>query len=160
MSGSFARFDDVRLYTRQPSAKDGSKCRGVVTRKILAMLCLAVLGACAESGLRTNVAGIPKPTATWLIGGWVLEGDSCDSDAGLFYRPDGSWVALGTAGTWRLDGSRIVTKVTFQEDGPDEAAQSVGSARRIEVITVTGPDSYVSKGPDGSTKRLLRCPAH
>lgn len=131
-----------------------------MTRQIVAMLCLAVLGACAEPRSRTSVTGTPMPTAKWLIGGWVLEGDSCESDAGLFYRPDGSWVTLGSTGTWRLDGHHIITKVTFQEDGSDEAEQPVGSTRRIELITVTGPDSYISKGPDGATKRLLRCPAH
>lgn len=131
-----------------------------MTRQIVAMLCVVVLGACAEPGLRPSVAGAPKLTGKWLIGGWVLEGDSCESDAGLFYRPDGTWIALGTAGTWRLEGNRIVTNVTFQEDGPDEAVQSGGSSRRVEAITVTGPNSFIAKGSDGSTNRLLRCPAH
>ncbi len=115
---------------------------------------LVLLGACAQ---------LPRPLApsevsrSWLIGGWVPEGESCESDAGVRYDADGRWVAYEAAGTWHLEGSSLVTIVT--EKWTDGAEVGVPAPERhVEQLEASGVDWYRSRWADGSMVTLRRCP--
>jgi hypothetical protein len=116
--------------------------------------CLAALGACAGPGALRNSA---TPTAQWLVGGWVLQGDSCSSDAGVIYRPDGSWSSYETAGRWQLQGSKLVTTITA--DGGQEPTGTAVPRQIVEKIDVVGPNTFVASPGSGAKKILVRCPA-
>ena len=93
----------------------------------------------------------------WLIGGWIPQGESCESDAGVRYDADGTWTAYEGAGTWRLNGFKLLTVVTEKwtdgEEVPVKAAE-----HHVERIEAVGPDSYRSHRIDGTVVTLQRCP--
>ncbi|HJQ17217.1 MAG TPA: hypothetical protein VJ859_09465 [Allosphingosinicella sp.] len=119
-------------------------------RKITVIFAFAALGGCAL--LR------PERPATlggsWLVGGWVLKGESCDSDAGVIYGADGKWSSYGASGTWRLDRGRILVDVRS-----DEARRLDPPLHYVEQIERIGPDEYLARRGDGNVQRLVRCPA-
>lgn len=123
--------------------------------RFLTLAILVLMGACAQ--LPRTAAGAPfMPSARWMIGGWVPEGQSCESDAGVIYRQNGTWAAYGVSGTWRINGSTVVFLVTEDDEDPKV---SVGKpVRHSEQIKVLGPDRYQTRGDDGKVLTLRRCP--
>jgi hypothetical protein len=126
-------------------------------RNPLALGLIAVVAACASTPV-----SFPPPSgplsASWLAGGWVPEGESCASEAGIVYRSDGKWFAEGVAGSWRIEGSRIVTWLTERWEDGRIAERLAEPERSVQLIQVTGPDSYISRPDDGSVYRMSRCP--
>ena len=116
---------------------------------------LVLLAACAP--LPSGQAGSNPVSRTWLIGGWVPQGESCESDAGVRYNADGTWVAYESAGTWSLDGSSLLSVVT-QRSADGEEVPLQPSELHIERIEALGPDAYRSRWADGTVMTLQRCP--
>lgn len=115
---------------------------------------LVLLGACAQ---------LPRPSLSsdvsrsWLVGGWVPEGESCESDAGVRYDAGGTWVAYEAAGFWHLEGSNLVTIVTERwMDGADVEVSA--PERHVEELEPLGADRYRSRWADGTVVTLGRCP--
>lgn len=113
-----------------------------------------LLGACAQ---------LPRPSEPsevsrgWLIGGWVPEGESCESDAGVRYDADGTWVAYEAAGTWHLESSSLVTIVTERwMDGADVDVPA--PERHVQQLEALGADRYRSRWTEGTIVTSLRCP--
>jgi hypothetical protein len=121
----------------------------------MAFALLALLsGACAQTPANNQGAALSE---RWLVGGWVPEGENCASDAGIVYNVDRTWAAEGTIGTWSIDGGRIVTLITQQDDG-ETGMRPVAPTRNVQRIEVTGADGFVSRMDDGSVLRWVRCP--
>ena len=116
---------------------------------------LILLGACTHVPLPQ---GPPSPVVSrsWLVGAWVEETQNCESDAGINYRADGTWSAYETNGTWRLEGSTLVSVVTERSWGGAETPVRVAepSAHRIQIV---GPNAYKALWERGSAI-YLRCP--
>lgn len=122
----------------------------------IALALLALLGACAEAP-RPDQSAPARVTADWLIGHWAPDGQSCESDAGVRYDRDGTWVAYETAGTWRIEGSSLVSTVTHEWPG-DAEVRLPAPERHVAQIEVLGPDTYRSRWADGTVMTLDRCP--
>jgi hypothetical protein len=84
-----------------------------------------------------------------------LKGDSCDSDAGVLYRPDGRWISYGVAGSWRVKGDRIILLVETEDNG--EARRIDPPIRYDERVQILGPNEFVARRTDGPERRLVRC---
>lgn len=117
-----------------------------------------MLRAVSLATLLIVVGCAPGPRqGDWLVGGWVLEGDSCESDAGVEYHPDGTWQAYGTGGQWRLVGDRLESTITERWEDEGEPSVSVAPPERFaETVTPLGPDRYRAK--NGDERVLVRCP--
>jgi hypothetical protein len=119
----------------------------------MALAIIIALGACGQ---------LPRPdradvSRSWLIGGWVPQGENCESDAGVRYDANGTWIAYEAAGTWRLQGSSLVSVVT--EKWMDGAEVPLSAPERHVIrIELLGPDIYQSRWADGTVVRLRRCP--
>ena len=100
--------------------------------------------------------GERKPSTAWLVGGWVPEGESCESDAGVRYDADGTWASYEAAGTWRLQGSSLVSVITRAWTEGAEVPM-LRPERHVERIEVLGPDKYRSRYEDGNVTTLVRC---
>lgn len=118
---------------------------------------LTVLGACARSDRDHPEAGAGL-SSQWLVGGWVLKGDACESDAGVIHRPDGSWHADGASGSWRLEKGELTYAVTEEEDDRGRVRRVDPPVHHVERMEIVGSDEYISRRSDGSVRRLTRCP--
>lgn len=120
-----------------------------------ALSLLAALGACATPGPR-GVTGRPPPTINreWLLGGWVLQGQNCDSDAGVLYRSDGTWASYGAAGTWRLDRNRLALSIAGSRHAKPRPPETY-----VEEIEVQGADRFVAHRQGIPDRRFVRCRA-
>jgi hypothetical protein len=94
----------------------------------------------------------------WLVGYWIPEGESCESDAGVIYEPNGTWSAYGASGRWTLSNGAIISDVTERLEDGDEVKKLSTPQKHIEKIEALGPDKYVSRWEDGTVVRLSRCP--
>jgi hypothetical protein len=117
-------------------------------KHILILASFAALSACGLSRPEQAIT----PSKAWLVGGWVIEGQSCDSDAGIIYAADGRWTSYGASGTWRLDRNRILAEVTHDDEGLSRSDRS-----HVERIEEIGRDSYLARRDDGSSLRMRRC---
>jgi hypothetical protein len=128
-------------------------------RTRLLLVGLAVLGACAGAGDRPDTTSGLKLSKSWLIGGWVLAGESCESDGGVLYQPNGSWVAEGAAGTWRVEDGRLFSTVTDEESDGGETSRLDPPIAYSEDVELKGADAFVARRDDGTVRRMERCPA-
>jgi hypothetical protein len=128
--------------------------------KLLSLaICLATLAACVgprERGLERGPAA-PLLSKQWLAGGWVLEGEACESDAGIIYRSDGSWIADGAAGRWKIDNSRLVTVIAEEEDNVGTMVRLDPPLRKVEEIASAEANTIQIRGENGDIRRLKRC---
>ena len=131
---------------------------GALAGALLAAALISGLGACARPERDRPADGVPQLSRQWLVGGWVLEGDACDSDAGVIHRPDGSWYAHGTSGAWRIEGGALVYLVTDAEDDDGAPSAIEPPERHSEQVRILGPDAYEATREDGTVRRLVRCP--
>lgn len=79
----------------------------------------------------------------WLVGPWIPAGTDCESDAGISFGSDRSWVAYNAAGTWKLEDRILVLLTTHHWDSGGEWSETLTEVQSdTEIIEVTGPDSY------------------
>ena len=104
-----------------------------------------------------GASGTGEHRPAWLIGNWVGESENCESDAGVRYNADGSWSAYGSAGTWKLDGSRLVIRTTSRWEIGGET-DLPGRSVHVQQVEVLGPDLFRSRWQDGTQMTLRRCP--
>jgi hypothetical protein len=123
--------------------------------RVLCSAALVLLGACTQVP-QIDTGASQELSLRWLIGGWVPEGESCESDAGVRYNGNGTWVAYEAAGTWRIEGPTIVSIVTERWADGAEVPVTAGK-RHVERIEVLGPNTYQSRWQDGTVVKLRRC---
>lgn len=100
-----------------------------------------------------------SPSKAWLVGHWIPVGAHCESDAGVVFRSDESWLAYQSAGTWALEGQTLVTLTTHRWESGDGIEETLTDAERhAERIKVIGPDAYRSYRADGDIVEMRRCP--
>ena len=119
------------------------------------MLVAAFLSGCSTA----SGFGGASPSRDWLIGGWVPAGAHCESDAGISFRADGSWIAYQEAGTWTLAGNLLSTATTRRwESGEGKEEKLAVPERHSQRITAEGNDAYRSHQPGGEVLEMRRCP--
>ena len=111
-------------------------------------------------GCSTTVASQDaSPRTDWLVGHWVPVGANCESDAGLAFHSDGSWLAYESAGTWTLEGEMLVTSITHRWESGDGIEMKLPEPERhSESIQVIGPNAYQSHRSDTENVEMRRCP--
>jgi hypothetical protein len=112
----------------------------------------ASLSACAP--LDNPAAAI---SAASLVGGWVPRGELCEGDAGIIYEADGRWTPYGSAGTWRIVRSTLISNVTEEWEDEQPPVRLEKPRTYVRTIEVIGPDSYRSTGGNGSVTEMTRC---
>jgi hypothetical protein len=125
------------------------------------LVSLLALGACVSpraTDVAREGAHAPPLSERWLTGGWVLEGESCESDAGIIYNRNGSWIADGAAGRWKIKDGRLETIIVEQEDDAGAMIRLDPPARTSEVIDDAAADLYQIRSENGTVRRLTRCP--
>ena len=118
----------------------------------IALVGLFALGACTGTDIGTAKDPGTPVTPQWLIGGWVLRGQSCDGDAGVVYRADGSWIAEGISGAWRVRGRDLILKVTSR-DGAE------GPSRFVDRVEIIDRNTFRARRDRGPTRVFTRCHA-
>jgi hypothetical protein len=130
-------------------------------RMPFALPALLAVAACAESAANNNTGTstnnrAPELSDRWLIGGWVPEGESCESDAGMVFDADHSWASEGTSGTWSIEGRTIVTVATQRDDG-ESGMQNIAAERSVQQVQEVSREGFVSRLEDGTVIRWGRC---
>lgn len=125
---------------------------------------VAATGACNRSGTSasnatnsTNSAAAPAPQqqaaaapaaagSQWIVGRWT-EGTCDPNQTDADFRADGTLVAEGDTGTWRLDGETL----TITKDGESRS-------ERI-IVRQSGPDMAMvdPANPTREVDRMKRC---
>lgn len=120
----------------------------------IALLAAVVAAGCAQASARS---GAPTLSETWLVGGWVPEGESCESDAGMILNADRTWASEGVVGTWRIARDRIIMTATERDDGgPRE--RIVPPERHVQRVETVEQHAFVARHDDGTVIRWVRCP--
>jgi hypothetical protein len=95
---------------------------------------------------------------SWMVGTWGWQnagekGNDCRSDHATTYFRDGTFEFIGQAGTWRIEGSRLIETVTDPGEAGDPADRGKSTAihfKRLRpgVLQVAG--EYPGK--------MIKCP--
>jgi hypothetical protein len=118
---------------------------------------LLIVGAAALAACAPPKDPFAAISAEWLVGGWVPPGEHCEGDAGVIYEPDGTWTSYGSAGTWRIEGSKLMTRVTEEWEDEQPPVRLEKPKTYVQTIEVIGPDGYRSTAQDRSVIELTRC---
>lgn len=108
-----------------------------------------------------NLEARVPPTRAWLLGTWVFA-SSCETDNYITYNADGTFNALGTSGTYTLEGDvlREVWMVTHPQPGDDPSAVDRPirpPSTHSFTIERTGENSTTMEGSSGEKNSLIRC---
>ena len=92
-----------------------------------------------------------------IVGTWSSAGGSCDSDLRERYMPKGRFETLNSSGTWSLQGSQLIVRVTNAGE-MGEALAPVSPAHTTVVTLVTiNQRNRSERWPDGSVRWAIRC---
>lgn len=100
-----------------------------------------------------------RPAADWLVGAWAPEARMCASDGGVVFNKDGTYYASGINGTWRIEGSNLVSLLTQRGESGEEPKTLRPPERNIERFTLVRQNAYHTVADDGSKYSNVRCPA-
>lgn len=93
----------------------------------------------------------------WLIGGWIPSGQNCASDGGVIYNSDGTYMSLGQVGTWKLEGTTLVTLENEHMNDDGEWEKLAHPVRSTERFTIAKQDEYRTVDDKGGRYHNLRC---
>ncbi|HEV7659955.1 MAG TPA: toll/interleukin-1 receptor domain-containing protein [Allosphingosinicella sp.] len=101
----------------------------------------------------------PPPPAggEWILGSWILTGESCSGREGATYGTDHNWATAGGGGTWSIEGN-ILTNITYYRVRQgSRVPRDPPMTARYEALSIT-PQEILLRFPDGSERSLYRCP--
>jgi hypothetical protein len=93
-----------------------------------------------------------------LVGGWSSDIRSCEGDSGISYNADGSWIAGGNSGTWRIEGNKLITTIIEEGEMGDESVK-LKTPKRIVTTIVRLDDKLTEKNENGAVYTSVRCPS-
>jgi hypothetical protein len=102
----------------------------------------------------------PAPAATsrgasWLVGRWISRGGSCDSDEGIAYSANGTFVTDIQSGRWRLIGDTLSETGLRDEQGDPIRSPRYDISRILSVAA--NRNSFSVRYPDGQVWHMVRC---
>jgi hypothetical protein len=99
----------------------------------------------------------PPGTGDWIVGSWVLAGESCSGREGATYGTDRNWATAGGGGTWSIEGN-VLTNVTYYRIRQgSRVPRDPPMTARYEALSIS-PQEIRLRFPDGSEQSLYRCP--
>ena len=101
----------------------------------------------------------PPPPAggDWIVGSWVLAGESCSGREGATYGADRNWATAGGGGTWSIDGNTLTNVTYYRIRQGSRAPRDPPLTARYEALSIS-PQEIRLRFPDGSEQSLYRCP--
>lgn len=93
-----------------------------------------------------------------LIGGWSSDIRSCEGDSGISYNADGSWIAGGNSGTWRIESNKLITTI-IEEGEMGERSVKLKTPKRIVTTIIRLDDKLTEKNENGAVYTNVRCPS-
>jgi hypothetical protein len=92
-----------------------------------------------------------------IVGAWVPEGESCESDAGIHFLADGKWTTLTENGSWSLLGSNFSMTTLERGEGEENIPVKVAKPEAHRgIISIAG--HTMTQSFPGDTIILERCP--
>jgi hypothetical protein len=101
----------------------------------------------------------PPPPAgdDWIVGSWVLAGESCSGREGATYGSDRNWATAGGGGTWSIEGNVLTNITYYRVRQGSRVPRDPPMTARYEALSIT-PQEVRLRFPDGSERSLYRCP--
>jgi len=101
----------------------------------------------------------PQPPAggDWIVGSWVLAGETCSGREGATYGADHNWATAGGGGTWSIEGSTLTNVTTFMVRQGSRIPRDPPLTAHYEALSIS-PQQILLRFPDGSEQSLYRCP--
>ena len=103
----------------------------------------------------------PQPPAgtggDWIVGSWILAGESCSGRQGATYGTDHNWATAGGGGTWSIDGTTLTNITYYRVRQGSRIPRDPPMTARYEALSIT-PQQILLRFPDGSERSLYRCP--
>ncbi|MGQ0558395.1 MAG: hypothetical protein ACT4OE_02240 [Sphingosinicella sp.] len=97
----------------------------------------------------------------WLAGGWAEVSTNCETDTGEHFNADGRYGGYGRQGYWRIEGGRLIVRVTHEPSGDvDQSWTWVPRQAPLETtheISRRGPDR-MELLYEGERAEMMRCP--
>lgn len=101
----------------------------------------------------------PQPSAgdDWIVGSWVLAGETCSGREGATYDADHNWATAGGGGTWSIEGSTLINVTNFMVRQGSRIPRDPPLTARYEALSIS-PQQILLRFPDGTEQSLYRCP--
>jgi TIR domain-containing protein len=101
----------------------------------------------------------PAPTgADWIVGSWILAGESCSGRDGATYGSDRNWATAGGGGTWSIEGN-ILTNITYYQIRQGNRVQrGTPMTTHYEALSISPQEVVLLRTRDRVEMRLYRCP--
>jgi TIR domain-containing protein len=99
----------------------------------------------------------PPAGADWIVGSWVLAGESCSGREGATYGADRNWATAGGGGTWSIEGNTLTNITYYRIRQGSRVPRDPPMTARYEALSIT-PQEVRLRFPDGSERSLYRCP--
>lgn len=117
--------------------------------RLLALSFLCGLTACASPSFQAE-----RPQ---LVGGWVIQDGECESDDGVVYRENGTFLAYDVSGTWEITGDQLITQITIRGEPGEPETKVHPPERHASTIIAISPKHHVLKWDDGQVHNFRRC---
>jgi hypothetical protein len=103
----------------------------------------------------------PQPPAEtggdWILGSWILAGESCSGRQGATYGTDHNWATAGGGGTWSIDGTTLTNITYYRVRQGSRIPRDPPMTARYEALSIS-PQQILLRFPGGSEQWLYRCP--
>lgn len=119
------------------------------TARLFVLSFLCGLTACASPSF--------QPERPQLVGGWVIQGSECESDAGVVYRENGTFAAYNVSGIWEITGDQLITQIIMRGEPGEGEAKVHPPERHASAIIAISPKHHVLKWDDGQVHNFRRC---
>ncbi|MDO9248296.1 MAG: hypothetical protein Q7U11_17685 [Phenylobacterium sp.] len=116
---------------------------------LFALSFLSGLTACASPSFEAE-----RPQ---IVGGWVIQGGECESDAGVVYRSNGTFAAYDVSGAWKITGDQLITQIVTRGEPGEPVTKVHPPERAASTIIVASPEYHVLRREDGQVHKFRRC---
>lgn len=101
----------------------------------------------------------PAPTGPdWIVGSWILAGESCSGRDGATYGSDRNWATAGGGGTWSIEGNTLTNITYYQIRQGNRVQRDTPLTTHYEALSISPQEVVLLRGRDRVELRLYRCP--
>lgn len=101
----------------------------------------------------------PAPTGgDWIVGSWILAGESCSARDGATYSSDRNWATAGGGGTWSIEGNTLTNITYYQIRQGNRVQRDTPLTTHYEALSISPQEVVLLRARDRVEMRLYRCP--